>query len=319
MSLMKSNKKVMTLSLIALAVASVATLEYLNHRAESTIQDRIMTFNDLQKNNPQGVHIDTTVKANVVLGTVKFEDTHVTQNSDPSKVSPLTGSYKISGINFFSRNELFRDKISFELKDNKIVKADETFVSDNLISIERKANDQIVIKGRNDVRSEKTPSEHFEQNFSLTLNNTAGLYDFINDNSAKLKIDTLPTRFDLMQAGTEKLLNSQINKVEININNNKLLQKNMISNLKQQFPSVTEDQAKEILLNQYAAFFQRWNIPRSPEIDRFVRADSAKLSMEVQAKEAISISSLLSQWQLNRSIQVTFDSNYTLKLKTDTQ
>lgn len=300
-------KKVLIVSAVVL-VGAISGLTIANKKVEDKISEAILHSNSINKD----VTIKTEISANVLTGRLTFSDIDIQYFGNQLS----EGKVVVSGIKFYDKENMFSNNVKFELNDFIVNQQDMKYISDNSIEINNNPETgELALLTKSKFVDQNDSSYKMVQSLDIKLDKTQNIYaDLTKAFTTKIKDENADTEIQAQEL-LNKLSDSVIKSINMGFANDKMLQRSIRKDLLNQFQNASEEEMDKYIVYQLDNELNKIpNIWKEP-IKRVVLNPSSTVSMDMKAKNDISLNYIYMEFLSGKPIQETLMNNYEITIK----
>lgn len=264
--------------LIGLLAVALVVAGYFYYTTGKKIEDK--ANNVISNLNTENNGLTVSGKADVSLfaGKLTIRDVNIVGEGETVK-----GNVEITGINYFDKEEAFSDKVRISMNEIELHKAGKTYISDNNILFNNHSDGMLDLYFESKVYDKTNKDLFFNQKITVVLGNTQNLYKDLNQ-IVSARINKIDKDVSALQKSIyNKFLYSNLVSAQLVVDNNKLLQESVNSDLKAIQPNLTDEQVKA--LNKELMQSQIKSLPSQLQEKTLTFFDKEKSTFEINVKQ----------------------------------
>lgn len=269
--------------LIGLLIIVLAVAGYFYYTTGKKIEDKANNIISSLNTEDKSVVISGKADVSIFAGKLTVHDVNIVGEGETVK-----GNVEITGINYFDKEEAFSDNVKVSMNEVELHKAGKTYISDNNILFNNHSDGTLDLYFESKVYDKNNKNLFFNQKITVVLGNTQNLYKDLNQ-IVSARINKIDKDVSGLQKNIyNKFLYSNLVKATLVVDNNKLLQESVNSDLKAVQPNLTDEQI--VALNKELIQSQVKSLPSQLQQKALTFFDKEKSVFEIEVKQKNAIS-----------------------------
>jgi polyhydroxyalkanoate synthesis regulator phasin len=300
-------------TIIGVAIAAVVAIGVGVHVANTKVENKFAkVINDM---NTQNVNykVLTDVSANILTGSLEFNNAKLTTADNTVTVS---ADVKITGIKFYDDQNVFSNHVTVQTKN--IVYAQEGFNynGENFFEVKNDPETGELKASVKASSSDKvTPSIEMSQNASIHLINTHDVYNlYAKTLTKKIYNENADVTSEYSEMLT-KLNDVVVKNVTVSLNNNKLLQKQLMEDMKATYPNATEAELKSQYESNMLAQTELLPVEVKQPFRNFIKNEKYSITMSLDSLKDNTVFNIYQEIIMGKDPEKLLAENYKITAK----